>query len=555
MKRILIILLSILFITSISYAGVVSNIVGGGGGGTGASVTLDTSSFGTNLSAADTTVQKALDTLDEAAGSGAPTTAHYLTDQAEDGLSAEVIVSANGKSLVTAADYAAMKGLLDIDDVITLSGLAAGSVNLGEFTGSTITDNQTVKAALQLLESAVEGKQAADADLTDLADGSLTASKVAGVVDADYGDVIVSSGAWAVEDDSHAHTSSSISGLDISADTNLTAGDHITLTDDDLDIDDDFLLNNGDVGTGVYDFGGATRFEIPNSATLPETCTVGDIYTDTDADTNGSLYICVSANTWKEVDDDGGAGGMATTDIDTSAEIATIVTDEVGSGALAFATSTPFTTSITPNSAGASTLGTTALEWGNVYLTDSAVIYGQADQSNTMTSSATGFSVNLPFGLMSSDDPDVAAAGKITHDTDGWLRVYDNSLQKALSLMYEVQVTIIKPNDLADAQRDAFLVYSNETGMNFVITGWKGWSDVDDTTLNIETTAADGQTNATVDAVELATNGTGVYTGADTSITAGTIANGSLIWLDFDDTDTPGIVHMTIYGYLAGDVN
>jgi hypothetical protein len=197
-----------------------------------------------------------------------------------------------------------------------------------------------------------------------------------------------------------------------------TAGDHITLTGTDLDVDDDFLLNNGDIGTGVYDFGGATSVEIPNS-----------------------------------------------------------------------------------------------------------------------------------------DDPDTSAEGQISLDTDGWVRVYDNSLQKALSLMYEVQVTVIKPNDLADAQRDAFLVYSNETGMNFVITGWKGWSDVDDTTLNIETTAADGQTNATVDAVELATNGTGVYTGADTSITAGTIANGSLIWLNFDNTDAPGIVHMTIYGYLAGDVN
>ncbi|HPA76765.1 MAG TPA: hypothetical protein PK888_13220, partial [Deltaproteobacteria bacterium] len=34
--------------------------------------------------------------------------AHYLTDQAEGSLSAEVVVSANGKALVTAANYAAM---------------------------------------------------------------------------------------------------------------------------------------------------------------------------------------------------------------------------------------------------------------------------------------------------------------------------------------------------------------------------------------------------------------------------------------------------------------
>ena len=47
-----------------------------------------------------------------------------------------------------------------------------------------------------------------------------------------------------------------------------------------------------------------------NSGTsLPGTCTVGETFIDTDADTNGSLYICVASDTWKEVDDDGAAGG------------------------------------------------------------------------------------------------------------------------------------------------------------------------------------------------------------------------------------------------------
>lgn len=47
-------------------------------------------------------------------------------------------------------------------------------------------------------------------------------------------------GTWAsptVDDDGHAHTSLTISGLDISDDTNLTAGDGLTLTGDDLDCD------------------------------------------------------------------------------------------------------------------------------------------------------------------------------------------------------------------------------------------------------------------------------------------------------------------------------
>src|SRR5690606_4737187 len=44
--------------------------------------------------------------------------------------------------------------------------------------------------------------------------------------------------------------------IDISDDTNLTAGDHLTLTGDDLAVDDDFLLNTGDTASGTYTFTG-----------------------------------------------------------------------------------------------------------------------------------------------------------------------------------------------------------------------------------------------------------------------------------------------------------
>jgi len=46
-----------------------------------------------------------------------------------------------------------------------------------------------------------------------------------------------------------------------------------------------------------------TSIQIPFSATLPSACNMGQLYIDTDADTNGSLYICI-AGSWKEVDDD-----------------------------------------------------------------------------------------------------------------------------------------------------------------------------------------------------------------------------------------------------------
>jgi hypothetical protein len=48
---------------------------------------------------------------------------------------------------------------LSVDDLITLSGVAEGAVNLGSFTGATISDNQTIKQGLQALETSLEGKQ------------------------------------------------------------------------------------------------------------------------------------------------------------------------------------------------------------------------------------------------------------------------------------------------------------------------------------------------------------------------------------------------------------
>jgi hypothetical protein len=59
----------------------------------------------------------------------------------------------------------------------------------------------------------------------------------AGIADADYGDVTVSSGVLGVEDDSHSHTGSSISGIDMSDDTNLSGGRSTTMTGDALDAD------------------------------------------------------------------------------------------------------------------------------------------------------------------------------------------------------------------------------------------------------------------------------------------------------------------------------
>ena len=63
-------------------------------------------------------------------------------------------------SLETKAPSASIptKATLDVDHLITLSGVATASDHLGTFSGSTISDNGTVKAGMQELETAVEAR-------------------------------------------------------------------------------------------------------------------------------------------------------------------------------------------------------------------------------------------------------------------------------------------------------------------------------------------------------------------------------------------------------------
>ncbi len=75
----------------------------------------------------------------------------------------------------------------------------------------------------------------------------------------------------------------------------------------------------------------------------------------------------MSDGTSKSVSIGSWATPFSTTAIDTSAEIAAIVGDEAGTGALAFATSTPFTTDIHAATAGGATNGTAALPWSDIY--------------------------------------------------------------------------------------------------------------------------------------------------------------------------------------------
>jgi hypothetical protein len=97
---------------------------------------------------------------------------------------AGITPTANAQTIL-GETFAQMQASLSVDDLITLSGVAEGSVNLATFTGSTIADNVTNKAALQALETAVEGKQAT------VTEGSLADSTI---VSADIKDGTIAGG-------------------------------------------------------------------------------------------------------------------------------------------------------------------------------------------------------------------------------------------------------------------------------------------------------------------------------------------------------------------------
>ena len=74
------------------------------------------------------------------------------------------------------------------------------------------------------------------------------------------------------------------------------------------------LIETPQAVTGAWDFGGG-GLEIPNSTTLPATCTVGQQYMDTDATSGQRHYLCEATNTWVRQGDGVGGGGGALDDL------------------------------------------------------------------------------------------------------------------------------------------------------------------------------------------------------------------------------------------------
>ena len=89
------------------------------------------------------------------------------------------------------------------------------------------------------------------------------------------------------------------------------------------------------------------------------------------------------------------------------------------SGVTALSASPVVATALVPDAADGAAIGTTALEFSDIYLAAGGVIYGENDQSNNLTSSATGWATSLDFTITGSDLILGAAGVQLTGDGDG----------------------------------------------------------------------------------------------------------------------------------------
>ena len=332
---------------------------------------------------------------DDGAGGGAPSDATYITQTANGSLSQEQALASLSTGIMqvttttgVVTSITTLTGAGSIDAVISdldLASAATGNIIMRRASGVWVDTTATsgAPADADYLVGTANGSLSAEIVvgtspggelggswasptldtevylIDELSDVTITTAAATHILVRNAGNTafvnvavsgdasLAATGALTVSDDSHAHTGATLSGIDISDDTNLTAGDHITLTGDDLDIDDDFVLNTGDVIAGNLNFSdGAT--DSPQAQFTPATGTAWNIYaTDADDDLN---FESASTAATENIDITNPGAGVATLTVEgaisgsnisgtnTGDQTITLTSHVTGSGTGSFAT-------------------------------------------------------------------------------------------------------------------------------------------------------------------------------------------------------------------------
>lgn len=174
---------------------------------------------------------------------------------------------------------------------------------------------------------------------------------------------------------------------------------------------------------GTINATNATAFRIPNSTSRPATCTVGDMYMDTDATSAQRLYLCESANTWVAQ-----AGNAAATAWDS-------IADPVGDNSVALAgTETTFTSTLDSAAKSVMTISntdadltaeTTLLSLKYVDTSDVDAVFMKAIDTSAGTPRTVfqlGADGTITTGASGTGSVDIGSAGvRLSDDGDGAL--------------------------------------------------------------------------------------------------------------------------------------
>jgi hypothetical protein len=429
-----------------------------------------------------------------------------------------VTISAGGTIASTDTNTTYTKASFDLDHLFTLVDAAADtSEHLGTFTGSTISDSVTIKAALQALETAVETKGVTAGSSSIVTVGTIAT----GIWEAT--DVAVAHGGTGASTAANARTNlgityANIGTVDISSNTNLAAGTGITLTGDTLSTTDgdivhdslsgfvenehlDWTASVGTIHAGNYT---DTVYTLPSASVTVvggvELATTGETTTGTDtarAVTPAGVQAAIDALI-------GGAPGA----LDTLNELAAAINDDAsyaGTITTALGTKAPI--------ASPTFTGTVAIP--NVANLETAVVANTAKVTNaTHTGDVTG-STALTIATDAVDIAMLSATGTASSSTflrgdNSWVTPTDTNTMGSgftVSATTDTTATTITQGD------DLF--FAAGTGITCATTA--------DGTVTISSTVTD--TNTT-------------YTGGTNLTLSGTTFNVDDAFLKNDASDT-----------------
>jgi hypothetical protein len=173
----------------------------------------------------------------------------------------------------------------EINAIQTLTGVAAEITDLGTFTGTTISDNTTIKNALQELETKVDGYVTPTLDFAYSNGNTITATDAKGAVIINLSET----SDFVIQDAGVASFTVADNGQ-VTAAGNVDANAGLDVTGGVINLNNDATANGVNIGTGTNS-GTVTIGNAANSVALPKFTAAGVIHNDASGVLSTSLIV------------------------------------------------------------------------------------------------------------------------------------------------------------------------------------------------------------------------------------------------------------------------